>query len=107
MAEQQMKEIQSESQRMARQLQIRYSHDCDIAIKSDLEVHILTINVIFFSVPYHKPKQHSLKEFLSRRSIVQQQEKLNSKPIPKAAVAIKMSEEELIQYMCVFDFELI
>lgn len=43
-----MKEIQSESQRMARQLQIRYSHDCDIAIKSDLEVHILTINVVFF-----------------------------------------------------------
>ncbi|XP_055305136.1 claspin [Sitodiplosis mosellana] len=73
MAEQQMKEIQSESQRMARELHV--------------------------NIPYHKPKSHSLKEFLSRRSIVQQQEKLATKPFVKAAVAIKMSGNDLIQYM--------
>ncbi|XP_031632211.1 claspin isoform X2 [Contarinia nasturtii] len=70
MAEQQMKEIQSESQRMARQLSV--------------------------NIPYHKPKQHSLTEFLSRRSIVEQQEKLSKKPI-------KMTNEELIEFMDVLE----
>lgn len=55
----------------------------------------------FLSIPYHKPKSHSLKEFLNRRSIVQQQEKLASNPFVKAAVAIKMSGDQLIQYMYV------
>lgn len=68
-AEEQMKVIQSESQRMARETNL--------------------------SVPYHVPKKHSLKEFLSRRNI--------NKPIPimnsvKTAAAIKMSKEDLIEY---------
>lgn len=68
-AEEQMKIIQSESQRLAR--------ECPL------------------SVPYHKPKQHTLKDFLSRRTI--------NRPVPmaltkKAAATIKMSKEELEQY---------
>ncbi|XP_037028730.1 claspin [Bradysia coprophila] len=68
-AEEQMKLIQSESQRLARQCHL--------------------------SVPYHKPKQHSLKDFLNRRTI--------NRPVPmaltkKAAATIKMSQEELEQY---------
>lgn len=50
------------------------------------------------SVPYHKPKSHTLQEFLNRRSIVEHQQELNSKPIRNAAAAIKMSEMELIEY---------
>ncbi|KAJ6638406.1 Claspin, partial [Pseudolycoriella hygida] len=68
-AEEQMKIIQSESQRLAR------------------ECHL--------SVPYHKPKQYSLKEFMNRRTI--------NKPVPlalnkKVAATIKMTSEELEQY---------
>lgn len=50
------------------------------------------------SVPYHKPKAHTLQEFLNRRSIVEHQQDLNSKPVLKTAAAIKMSEAELIEY---------
>lgn len=91
-----MKEIQSESQRFARQLHVKYVYYRN-------NTHDVWINKLFvsFSIPYHKPKQHSLKEFLSRRSIIEQQEQLNSKPMPKAAVAIKMSGDELIQFMYV------
>lgn len=98
MAEQQMKEIQSESQRMARQLHVKY-----VVIKYYffLILNFMVCSQYFSSIPYHKPKSHSLKEFLNRRSIVQQQEKLASKSIVKAAVAIKMSGDQLIQYMYV------
>ncbi|XP_063706067.1 claspin [Culicoides brevitarsis] len=65
-----MKIIQSESQRMAREA--------------------------YVDIPYHKPKQHSLKEFLSRKSV-------SRKEIPKVCVkttaaSIKMSQEELEEY---------
>lgn len=48
-----------------------------------------------FSVPYHRPKQFSLKEFMSRRTI--------SKPtgfpaLQKTAAAIKMSDTDLALY---------
>lgn len=74
-ADEQMKMIQSESQRMARETNL--------------------------SVPYHVPKKHSLKEFLNRRNI--------NKPVPqldtvKAAAAIKMSKEDLIEYAYVDQF---
>lgn len=49
----------------------------------------------YFSVPYHKPKQYSLKEFLSRRTIVQS---VKLPVINKAAAAIKMSTDELASY---------
>lgn len=50
------------------------------------------------SVPYHKPKQRSLQEFLSRRSIMEHGEQLKSKPLLKTAAAIKMSGQDLIDY---------
>lgn len=53
--------------------------------------------MFFYSVPYHKPKQYSLKEFLNRRSI-QHHEQVPLQPTKKTAAAIKMSEEELIIY---------
>lgn len=69
----QMQIIQSESQRIAREANIR--------------------------VPYHRPKQYSLKEFLSRRTDNQ-----NMAPIihKKAAAHIKMNRTELFEYAYVF-----
>ena len=68
-AREQMKVIQSESQRMAREAEIR--------------------------VPYHRPKQYSLKEFLNRKTI--------NKPVVASLssfkpVSIKMTQEELEEY---------
>lgn len=68
-AEEQMKVIQSESQRLARESNL--------------------------SVPYHVPKKHSLKEFLNRRNINKPIPIMNS---VKTAAAIKMSKEDLIEY---------
>lgn len=50
------------------------------------------------SVPYHKPKQRSLKEFLARRSIMEHEEQMKAKPLLKAAAAIKMTGQDLIEY---------
>lgn len=50
------------------------------------------------SVPYHKPKQHTLKEFLSRRSIMEQEQQIRSKPRLNSAAAIKMSGQDLVEY---------
>lgn len=52
----------------------------------------------FSSVPYHKPKQRSLKEFLARRSIMEHEEQMKAKPLLKAAAAIKMTGQDLIEY---------
>lgn len=57
--------------------------------------NIIFFIYIYFSVPYHRPKQRTLHEFLNRKSI--------NKPIPfqnqkKAAAAIKMSKNELETY---------
>lgn len=68
-ADEQMKVIQSESQRLARESNL--------------------------SVPYHVPKKHSLKEFLNRRNINKPIPIMNS---VKTAAAIKMSKEDLIEY---------
>lgn len=51
-----------------------------------------------FSVPYHKPKQYSLQEFLNRRSLSSASHTTKSTTAGKAAAAIKMSEEDLIEY---------
>ena len=67
-----MKVIQSESQRMARETSI--------------------------NVPYHKPKQHTLKEFLSRRSIQRPANLQNKKPM----ASIRMNKTELEEYALVF-----
>lgn len=69
----QMQIIQSESQRMAREANIR--------------------------VPYHRPKQYSLKEFLSRRT-----DDKNIAPIvqKKTAANIKMNPTELFEYAYVY-----
>lgn len=61
------KEIQSESQRMIRETRV--------------------------SLPYHKPKQFSLKEFLSRRPTLSST--LNMTVKLPASVAIKMPKEQL------------
>lgn len=48
-----------------------------------------------YSVPYHKPKQYTLEEFMSRRTIA----RTTGMPQPqKAAAALKMSDNELAQY---------
>lgn len=69
----QMQIIQSESQRMAREANIK--------------------------TPYHRPRQYSLKEFLSRRTDTT---KYNTSPIgfapKKTAATIKMNQMELIEY---------
>lgn len=61
------KEIQSESQRMLRETKV--------------------------SLPYHKPKQFTLKEFLSRRPKLSTAVALSSKLPP--SLAIKMPKEQL------------
>lgn len=66
-----MKIIQSESQRMAREA--------------------------YVDIPYHKPKQHSLKEFLSRKSVVRK-ELPRTGAFKTTAATIKMSQEELEAY---------
>lgn len=73
----QMKIIQSESQRMAREAQV--------------------------SVPYHRPKQHTLQEFLNRRALYKPTVGSNASEDPamgrrKAAAAIKMTPEQLAAY---------
>lgn len=53
--------------------------------------------ICIFSIPYHKPKKHTLDEFLKRRTIIQPQ---TSSPV-SAAVAtrrLKMTPEELEEY---------
>ncbi|XP_055617131.1 claspin [Toxorhynchites rutilus septentrionalis] len=74
-AMEQMKIIQSESQRMAREASV--------------------------AVPYHRPKQHTLQEFLNRRTVF----KYSLSPAggmaegrKKVAAAIKMNPEELAEY---------
>lgn len=76
-AMEQMQVIQSESQRMAREAAI--------------------------SVPYHRPKQHTLQEFLSRRTILKPVvSKTSAANVSmgrrKAAAAIKMTPEQLAAY---------
>lgn len=61
------KQIQSESQRMLRETRI--------------------------SLPYHKPKQFTLQEFLSKRPKLSSAVTLNTKMPP--SVAIKMQQEQL------------
>lgn len=68
-ADEQMKLIQSESQRLAREASL--------------------------SSPYHRPKQHSLKEFLNRHNVIRPTVQLDA---PKAAAAIKMTKEQLEEY---------
>lgn len=68
-----MKLIQSESQRMAREA--------------------------YVDIPYHKPKQHSLKEFLSRKSVIRKQIlRSGVGSFKTTAATIKMSQEELEAY---------
>ncbi|KXJ68273.1 hypothetical protein RP20_CCG004620 [Aedes albopictus] len=76
-AMEQMQVIQSESQRMAREAAV--------------------------SVPYHRPKQHTLQEFLSRRTILKpvvRPDKAGNVTMgrKKAAAAIKMTPEQLAAY---------
>uniref|UniRef100_A0A336LX24 CSON007066 protein n=1 Tax=Culicoides sonorensis TaxID=179676 RepID=A0A336LX24_CULSO len=72
-AMEQMKVIQSESQRMAREA--------------------------YVDIPYHKPKQHSLKEFLSRKTVSRGSISNSRGMIQKTTAAhIKMSQEELEAY---------
>lgn len=74
-AEDQMKTIQSESQRLAREASL--------------------------SVPYHRPKQHSLQTFLSRRTVTKP---TDVRPdAKKAAASIKMTHEELEKYAAHLD----
>lgn len=89
-AEEQMKLIQSESQRLARDCHMRW-----LVAKLFYDLVDRKLIFLFLSVPYHKPKPHSLKDFLNRRTI--------NRPVPmamtkKAAATIKMSKEELEQY---------
>lgn len=72
-AEDQRQLIQSESQRMERERDI--------------------------SVPYHKPKQFTLKEFLNRRSVVKASTVVKAEPNRKTIAAIKMKGEELDQFV--------
>lgn len=69
-AEDQMKTIQSESQRLAREQSI--------------------------SVPYHRPKQHTLQAFLSRRRVIRPADVRPDRT--KAAASIKMTGEQLEEY---------
>ncbi|XP_062535830.1 claspin [Armigeres subalbatus] len=76
-AMEQMQVIQSESQRMAREAAV--------------------------SVPYHRPKQHTLQEFLSRRTVFKSAVGLNTPEKlaagrRKAITAIKMTPEQLAAY---------
>lgn len=76
-AMEQMQVIQSESQRMAREAAV--------------------------SVPYHRPKQHTLQEFLSRRTVFKPCVESNSVDKmaagrKKAITAIKMTPEQLAAY---------
>ncbi|XP_055612911.1 claspin-like, partial [Uranotaenia lowii] len=76
-AMEQMKVIQSESQRMTRESQI--------------------------SVPYHRPKQHTLQEFLNRRNINKPAQALATgsglaEGRRKLAAAIKMTPEQLAAF---------
>ncbi|XP_058812683.1 claspin-like [Topomyia yanbarensis] len=71
MAMEQMKVIQSESQRMAREANV--------------------------TVPYHRPKQHTLQEFLSRR-MVHKPEMSMGEGRKNVAAAIKMNPEDLEAY---------
>uniref|UniRef100_A0A336KJ19 CSON011562 protein n=1 Tax=Culicoides sonorensis TaxID=179676 RepID=A0A336KJ19_CULSO len=72
-AMEQMKVIQSESQRMAREA--------------------------YVDIPYHKPKQHSLKEFLSRKTVHRGNISNSTGMRQKTTAAhIKMSQEELEAY---------
>ncbi|XP_058465762.1 claspin [Malaya genurostris] len=70
MAMDQMKVIQSESQRMAREANI--------------------------DVPYHRPKQHTLQEYLNRRMVHKSNDSNDGRK--KIAAAIKMTPEELEAY---------
>lgn len=63
-----MKVIQSESQRMSRETSL--------------------------NVPYHRPKQHTLKEFLSRRSIQRPAVLHNKKPV----TSIRMNKSQMEEY---------
>lgn len=67
----QMQIIQSESQRMAREANVR--------------------------VPYHRPKQYSLKQFLSRRADASLSPSIGFVPQTTAAT-IKMNRTELMEY---------
>lgn len=67
----QMQIIQSESQRMAREANIR--------------------------VPYHRPKQYSLKQFLSRRTDATISPSVGVVPQTTAA-NIKMNQTDLMEY---------
>ncbi|XP_073837927.1 claspin [Musca autumnalis] len=51
------------------------------------------------SIPYHKPKKHTLQDFLNRRTIIKP-EAQNSSPIVEAVRSknLKMTQEELEQY---------
>lgn len=72
-AENQMKEIQSYSQKFAREANIE--------------------------VPYHKPKQYSLKEFMSRRNVIKPTAINPSSLVKKKTILeIKMSKEDLAVY---------
>lgn len=72
-AENQMKEIKSYSQKFAREANI--------------------------DVPYHKPKQYSIKEFMSRRNAIKPTAiKPSNLSKKKTVLEIKMSKEELVAY---------
>ncbi|XP_061392790.1 claspin [Musca vetustissima] len=51
------------------------------------------------SIPYHKPKKHTLQDFLNRRTIIKP-EAQNSSPIVEAVRSknLKMTQEELEEY---------
>lgn len=67
----QMQIIQSESQRMAREADVR--------------------------VPYHRPKQYSLKQFLNRRT-ESAISKSNGFTLQTRAATIKMNQSQLNEY---------
>lgn len=56
-------------------------------------------SVYLSSVPYHKPKQRTLQEFLNRKSLMKQSQMDVSHNPKKTAAAIKMTREELEEYM--------
>lgn len=62
------------------------------AIKSETQRLIRETQV---SIPYHKPKQHSLQEFMSRRNVTKPIEALKS---ANSTPRVKMSHEELELY---------
>lgn len=60
---------------------------------------MICYSVYLSSVPYHKPKQRTLQEFLNRKSLMKTSRMSVTHDPKKTAAAIKMTGEELKEYM--------